>query len=314
MENLIFSLSATVPIFLLMILGIFFKSIGWVDDTFASKMNKFVFQFPLPVLVFSDLAAVNFEEVWDVKFVVFCFVATLISITLVTFISLLWKDKSIRGEFIQVSYRSSAAILGIALIQNIYGTSGMAPLMIIGSVPLYNVMAVLILSFFRPEQSVISKDIIKQALKGIITNPIIIGIVAGLLWSLFKIPIPSIMEKTINSVGSIATPLGLMAMGASFNLQKAFAKAKPAAAAAFIKLIGLCMLFLPIAVFLGFVQEELVAILVMLGSAATVSCFVMAKSMGHDGVLTSGVVMLTTIFSAFTLTGWLFVLKSMNLI
>lgn len=314
MENLVFSLNATVPVFLLMVLGLLFKRIGWIDDAFASKMNKFVFQFPLPVLVFSDLATVDFAEVWDMKFVLFCFVATLLSIALVALISMLWKDRSIRGEFIQASYRSSAAILGVALIQNIYGTAGMAPLMIIGSVPLYNVMAVLVLSLFRPGQGGVNRQVIQKTLRGIVTNPIIIGIVAGLLWSLMRLPMPSVMEKTVNSMGSVATPLGLMAMGASFDIKKAFARLKPALTGTFLKLIGFCAIFLPIAVYMGFRREELVAILVMLGSATTVSCYVMAKNMGHEGVLTSSVVMLTTICSAFTLTGWVFILKSVGLI
>ena len=123
MDNLIFSLNATVPVFAMMLLGLLFKKIGWMDDVFASKMNKFVFQFPLPVLVFSDLATVDFEEVWNMKFVLFCFTVTLLSILAASLVALLWKDKSIKGEFIQASYRSSAAILGIALIQNIYGTA-----------------------------------------------------------------------------------------------------------------------------------------------------------------------------------------------
>ena len=85
MENLIFSLNATVPIFLLMILGLLFHKIGWIDDVFAQKMNKFVFVVPLPLLVFSDLATVDFHEVWNMKFVLFCFLATFLSITLVSF-------------------------------------------------------------------------------------------------------------------------------------------------------------------------------------------------------------------------------------
>lgn len=108
--------------------------------------------------------------------------------------------------------------------------------------------------------------------------------------------------------------MGLMAMGAAFDLRRAFAKVKPAVTAAFIKLVGFCAVFLPAAVRLGFREEELVAILVMLGSATTVTCFVMAKNMGHEGVLSSSVVMLTTLFSAFTLTGWLYLLRSMGLI
>ncbi len=313
-ENLIFSLNATVPVFLMMVLGYLLHKIGWMDDEFASKMNRFVFRVPLPVLLFRDLAAVDFAQVWNMKFVSFCFGVTVISIAVSAGISFLWKDRSIQGEFIQASYRSSAAILGIAFIQNIYGTAGMAPLMIIGSVPLYNVMAVLVLSLFKPGQRGLDRDVMKTTLWGIVTNPIILGIAAGLLWSALRLPMPQIMGKMISSVGGVTTPMGLMAMGAAFDLRRAFAKVKPAVTAAFIKLIGFCAVFLPAAVRLGFREEELVAILVMLGSATTVTCFVMAKNMGHEGVLSSSVVMLTTLFSAFTLTGWLYLLRSMGLI
>lgn len=314
MENLVFSLNATIPVFLMMVLGYIFHKIGWIDDAFAEKLNKFVFLVPLPVLVFSDLATVDFSEMWDGRFVLFCFGTTVISIGIAAGVSCLWEDKSIRGEFIQASYRSSAALLGIAFIQNIYGTAGMVPLMIIGSVPLYNVMAVLVLSLFQPERQGLDGEILKQTLKGIVTNPIILGIVAGLMWSALRIPMPVILGKVVASVGGVATPMGLMAMGATFNFGKALDKAKPAVTASFIKLVGFCAVFLPAAVHMGFRDEKLVAILVMLGSATTVSSFVMAKNMGHEGVLSSGVVMLTTLFSAFTLTGWLYILRSLGLI
>ncbi len=65
---------------------------------------------------------------------------------------------------------------------------------------------------------------------------------------------------------------------------------------------------------MGFRQEKLVAILIMQGSATTVSCYVMAKNMNHEGTLTSSVVMLTTLGSAFTVTAWLYILKSLGLI
>lgn len=314
MDNLIFSLNATVPVFLLMVLGLVLRKLNWIDDVFASKMNQFVFKVPLPLLVFLDLATVDFEESWNFKFVAFCFVVTLISILLSAGISLLWKDRSIRGEFIQASYRSSAAILGIAFIQNIYGSAGMGPLMIIGSVPLYNMMAVMVLSVFKPGQTGLNRQVVKKTLLGIVTNPIIIGIAAGLLWSAFRLPMTGIPEKVISNVAGTATPLGLMAMGASFDMKKALQTGKPAVTAAVIKLVGFCAVFLPAAIAFGFREEELVAILIMLGSATTVSCYVMAKNMGHEGTLTSSAVMLTTLLSAFTLTGWLFLLRSRGLI
>ena len=125
---------------------------------------------------------------------------------------------------------------------------------------------------------------------------------------------PYIIGKTVSNVGAVATPLGLMALGASFDVQKTIGKIKPVTAACALKLVGFTTVFLPHAVMLGFRREELIAILVMLGSATTVSSFVMAKNMGHEGVLSSSVVMLTTLFSAFTLTGWLYVLKAFQLV
>lgn len=314
MENLIFSLNATIPIFLMMLLGMLFRKLGWMDEVFAAKMNKFVFLVPLPVLLFEQLATVDFSEVWDIKFILFCFMVTAISITISTLISLLWKDRSIKGEFIQATYRSSAALLGIAFIQNIYGTAGMAPLMIIGSVPLYNIMAVVVLSVFKPGNNSFDKALVKKTLKGIATNPIIIGIVAGFVWSALKLPMPTILHKVVSNVGTTATPMGLMSMGATFELRKATSKMKPTIVAVFMKLVGFCAVFLPVAAVLGFRNEELIAILVMLGSATTVSSFVMARNMGHEGTLSSGVIMMTTLLSAFTLTMWLDVLRSFGLV
>ena len=313
MENLIFSLNATIPVFLLMVLGMIFRRLYWIDDVFASKMNKFVFTVSLPVLLFEDLATVDFFQMWDTVFVLFCFGATAAGIMIAAAVSLCFR-KDVRGEFIQAAYRSSAALLGIAFIQNIYGSASIAPLMIIGSVPLYNVTAVLVLTLFKPGQRGMDKKVIVKTLKGIAANPIIIGIVVGLIWSLLRMPLPQIAAKTVDSIGATATPMGLIAMGASFDFKKAIGHVRPTVTAAMIKLIGLCAVFLPAAAAFGFRDEKIVAILIMLGSATTVSSYVMAKNMGHEGTLSSSVVMLTTLLSAFTVTMWLYVLRSMALI
>ena len=149
----------------------------------------------------------------------------------------------------------------------------------------------------------------KKTAKNIVTNPIILGIAAGLLWSVLRIPKPVILQKTVQNIAVLATPLGLIAMGASFEAKSAAKNIRPSIAAAAIKLVGL-----PIAVILGFRQEKLVAILVMLGSATTVSSFIMAKNMGHEGSLTANTVMLTTCGSAFTLTFWLYLMKTLAFI
>ena len=285
-----------------------------MEGVFADKANQFVFKVALPVLLFEDLSNSDFLKVWDTRFVMFCFASTLGGILLAVLLSMALKDRRLRGEFIQASYRSSAALLGIAFIKNIYGDVGMAPLMIIGSVPLYNVMAVVILFFTNPEGAVLYRRMLGKTAAGILKNPIILGILTGMAWSLLGLKQPQIMEKTVSSLAGVATPLGLMAMGASFDFRQASQRVGAAAGASAIKLVLLCAVFLPAAVYLGFREQQLVAILVMLGSAATVSCFVMARNMGHEGVLSSSVVAITTCGSAFTLTLWLDLIRTLGLI
>ena len=285
-----------------------------MEGVFVDRVNQFVFKVALPVLLFEDLSNSDFLKVWDTRFVLFCFVSTLGGILLAVLLSMGLKDRRLRGEFIQASYRSSAALLGIAFIKNIYGDAGMAPLMIIGSVPLYNVMAVVILAFTSPGGAVLDRRMLGRTVVGILKNPIILGILSGMAWSLMGLKQPQIMEKTVSSLAGVATPLGLMAMGASFDLRQASQGVRAALGASAIKLVLLSAIFLPAAVYMGFRQQQLVAILVMLGSATTVSCFVMARNMGHEGVLSYSAVAITTCGSAFTLTLWLDLIRTLGLI
>ena len=312
MNHLIFSLEATIPIFLLMVLGALFKHWHLFSEPFVNQLNKFVFLVALPVLMFKDLSRQDFRQVWDIKYIGFCFLATSLSILISYGFSLMLKNHSYRGEFTQVAYRSSATLLGMAFIQNIYGHVGMGPLMVIGTVPLYNIFAVIILTITSDKE--LEQSTLKECIKGILTNPILIGIVVGTVYSLLHLPHPVILSKTVDSIAALASPLGLMALGGSIKLSSVKEVWRPAMVATLLKLVVFVMIFMPIAIRLGFRESELVAILVMLGSASTVSCFVMAKNMGHTGQLTAAVIVLTTVLSSFTLTFWLFLLRYLSLI
>lgn len=315
-NDLTFSLNATVPVFLMMILGYVLKKIRLLDDKTSRKINQLSFKILLPSLLFMDLSTADFLSIWDTKYVLFCFIVTIISIIISFGFSFFHRDASERGEFIQASYRSSAAILGIAFVNNIYGNSTMASLMIIGTVPLYNIIAVIVLSITSPEnkKEQSSKILFLKTMKDVATNPIILGIAAGIIWSLLKISQPIIMSKSISYLGNMASPLSLISLGALFNFGEAKSKLSTSIFITFIKLILFCAIFLPVSIWMGFTGEKLISILVMLGSATTGSCFTMAKNMGHKGILTSCSVMLTTLLSSITLTSWLFFLKSLGYI
>lgn len=313
--NLIFSLNATMPLFIMMILGFGLKKLHFLDEHSTGAINKLVFKVFLPALLFIDLAGKDFLSIWDTKMVMFCFVATVISIALAAGLSLLSKDKAERGEIIQAAYRSGAATLGIAFMTNIYDDASMIALMIIGSVPLYNVAAVVILDLTSPQNEKHSgKALWIKTAKNAVTNPIILGILFGMIWSGCRIPQPVIFAKSITYLGNLASPLALIGLGASFEFCDVKEKWKATLGVTGTKLFLWCILLLPIAVSMGFRNEKLVAILVMLGSATTSSSFIMAKNMGHEGKISSCAVMVTTLLSSFTLTLWLFILKSLQYI
>ena len=316
-ENILFSLNSTLPLFFVMVLGYVLYQKKFLSDGFVAGANKFVFYVALPVQLFRDLGSTDVRATFDGAYVLFCFAVTLGSIlTLWALAKLCLKNKSLVGEFVQVCYRSSAAILGSAFLQSIYGDASMSSLMILGSVPLYNVMAVVILTLESPDAaqtgSMAAK--LKKSIRGIATNPILLGIAAGFAWSLLGLPMPAMLNKTLSNVAGLTSPLALLVIGAGFKGRKALGYLRPTAAATVVKLMLLPALFLPLAVHFGFTDEKLVALLVMLGSISTPACYVMAKQMGHEGVLTGSVCVTTTLFSAFSLTFWLFVLRSFGCI
>lgn len=319
MNNLIFSLNTTMPIFLVMVIGYILKQIGMLNDNFVTVANKFNFKVTLPFMLFRDISTVNIREIFDLKYVLFCALASTACFWVIWgAVKLFVKDKSIRGAFVQSSFRSSAAVMGLAFIENIYGSSAMGPLMIIGAVPLYNIFSVIVLTFEANEdgegEEAAHGGRIKKAFLNILKNPIILGIAFGMVAALLSLDFPTMVDKTIENVAKMATPLALIALGAGFEGRKALAKIRPTLAASAIKLVIQPLLLLPVAAALGFTGEKMIAILIMLASPTTPSCYIMAKNMKNDGVLTASIIVTTTLLGAFTLTGWIFILKTMGLI
>ena len=323
MSSFVFALNATLPVFLVILLGWFLTRVHLLNDAFLKAADQYVFKCALPVSLFLSIAKMDLYSDFDPKFCLFCFVVT----TIVFFgvwgcARLFLKNRALIGAFTQAAARSSAAILGIAFAVNIYGDSGMVPMMIVSAVPFFNIYSVLILTF-SPQVDDAGRllppaaeggALVKKACLNVLKNPIILGILAGIPFALLRIPLPTILNSTLTTVGGMATPIALLVIGGSFSGAEALKKWKPAAVASFIKLFLLPGLFLPAAVALGFRTSELVAILIMLGSPTTVSCYVMAKNMNGDGVLTSNVVVLTTLFSSVSITLWLSLLRSFALV
>lgn len=314
MENFLFSLNVTLPIFIIIVIGGLLQRIGLLNEGFSSVADKFVFKVALPVQLFRDIAVMDIRSDFSGKFVLFCMAATTCMFAATWLLGQLFlKDKSMVGAFAQAAARGSAAILGIAFVENIYGSSGMTPMMIVAAVPLFNIYSVIILTV-TSAQGKFDLALVKKLLKGVITNPIILGIAAGMVWSLAGLPMPVLLSKSVGYIASTATPLALLVLGATFKGREALQKIGPTLAAAFLKLVAIPAAIFPVAIHMGFRGSELVAIMIMLASPTTVTCYIMAKNMGGDDTLSASVVMTATLLSSVTLTLWVFVMRTMGFI
>lgn len=312
MDSLIFSLEATIPIFIVIILGYVLMRVGFFTKEFTRIADKYVYKIGLPVLLFKQIGTADIRSEFDIKFVLYCMLATTaIFLIMWIFATFALKDKSMRGAFVQASSRGSTAILGIAFIGNIYGSSGMGPLMLASAVPLYNVYSVIVLTFNSKDRES-GKGAVKKALINVAKNPIIIGILLGLLWAATGLKLPTIPDKAISSIAQTATPIALLVVGAGFEGKQALAKIKPTCVATLFKLIIVPGIFLPIAIAMGFRNEALVAIIIMLAAPTTVTSYIMAKNMGNDEVLSLSVIVMSTFLSPLTLTGWIFITRYMG--
>jgi len=323
MDNFIFSLNATLPVFLVIMVGYALRRIGLLSEEFARVGDRLVFRVALPVMLFSEIAAVEWKDSFDLKFLLFCAGVAIVSFLVIYALAFaVIRERESVGTYAMVSFRGSAAVLGIAFVLNIYGSVGFAPLMIVAVVPFYNIFSVLVLAISARsgrEGAEAAKGglCVRKVLFEMITNPLIIAVVAAIPAALLHLPSKSwltIPFKCLDSIGGMATPLALLVLGASFRRDETLQKLRPVLTASLIKLVLLPALFVPIAVWMGFREAQLVAIAVMLASPTTVACYIMAKNMRGDATLASGTVMVTTLCSSVTVTALVYILRSCGLI
>ena len=312
MGNLIISLNVVLPLFLLIALGYGLKKIRMYDTSTLKTMNKLVFKVFLPVYLFYSIYSKDLSAAFDLKVILFAIVSLLIwFLFLMLLIPRFEKENAKRGVMIQAMFRSNFALFGLPVAISLCGEDkiGTTSLLLGIVVPIYNVLAVITLEFFRG-----GKPSAKKILTGIAKNPLIIASVLGVVVYLLKIEIPYAIEKTIIDVGKIATPLALIALGGEFTFSKVKGDLKQLVVSVVGKLV-ICPLFIVTgAILLGFRNEVLVPILLMAGAPTAVSSYTMAQQMGGDGELAGEVVVFTTGISIFTIFVWVFVLKQLNLL
>ena len=313
MESLRLSIEAVAPIFLMMSLGYVLKCLKLTDKKGFDVMNKFVFKVFLPLLLFYNIYKTETLEIFDSKLIGFTAVGVLAVFVLGYFsVLLISKENPKRGVILQGFFRSNFAILGIPLVDYICGdeVTGLTSLMVAVVIPLYNVLAVVALERFKETDESMS---LWRLVKGVITNPLIIGCAFGAVFLCLGIKLPNVLEKPVRDISSVATPLAIICLGAGFEFSGVKGYVREIVIVVLSRLVIIPLILMPIAVMLGFSGEALACLLVTFAAPIAVSSFSMTQQMGGDEKLSAQTIVLSSAFCIITLFLWIFALSSFGL-
>ena len=313
-DNIIFTGNVVAPVFLLVALGYFVKRIGVINENFVEVTSRFVYSVSLPALVFINIVEIDLSEAIDFNQIIYIYSATLVSFFLIWLISIPFiKEGKNLSVFVQGAYRSNFAIVGFAIVSKLFGNFalGKAALVLAFILPLYNILAVIILTVpLRKER----KLNLKNTLYEIMFNPLIIAVVIGLIFSYFKIVIPSFINSTIGFLSELALPLALVGIGGSLNLQNIKKAQGLAFTSSAIKVILVPLILTLGAYYFGFRGIDFGIMFVLFASPTAIVSFIMAEAMGSNSKLAGNIVLISTVASVFTIAVGIVILKELALI
>ncbi len=309
MESLRIALEIVLPLFLLLAVGYVIKLTGMMNETSVRQVNSVIFKVFLPLLVFLNIYNTDLVASFDSSLLVFTAAGVLVQFIIsLCLVILVEHDNARRGVMLQGMFRSNFVLFGIPISTSLFGDSaaGLAAILIAVIIPLYNMLAVISLESFNGHRPSILKILI-----GIVTNPLILASAAGIFFVVFQIPLPHIFYKTVSDLSSIATPLAFVILGASFSFGETGRCARSLSITLGMKLLAYPLLFLALAILLGFRGAPLAVLLTVFGSPIAVSSFTMAQQMGGDDKLAGQLVVFSSLFSILTMFLFIFGLKEL---
>ncbi len=312
MENLMIATAAVVPFIVYILMGAIAKKAGMVKEDFLKQLNNVAFKVFFPFIMFDNLYDADFSTLQGSFYVLFAVIATACLITLaVLIVPRLEKENARRGVIIQAVFRSNTVLYAIPLVQSVFGDTGAAKASILVAfvVPLYNIVSVIVLEYYRG-----GKVSAGKMLLNILKNPLIIGAIAGAVFNILPVTMPSPLVKPIAQLSSMATPLALFVLGGTLHLSDVKKNRRVLALGSLVKLILVPALMAFIMAKLAFDPIELFVVFCTFATPVAAASYPMAQSMGGDGDLAGEYVMVTTLLSIVTIFTWILVLKNFGCI
>ena len=311
MENLMISANAVLPMCLVMALGYGTRRLGWLRREEISTINKIAFRIFLPCLLYYNIYCSDLSGSFDPLLMAYAVGGVLLTFGLALGYTLLTeKLPERRGVMIQGMFRSNYVIMGIPVATALLGADqlGTISIMIAIVVPIFNMLAIIVLEVFRGQKP---KPL--HILGQIAKNPLVIASALGILTLAAGIRLPHILEQTIQNVSAIASPLQLFLLGAFFQFSGLKTYRRELVTVSIAKLIVSPGLFLGLGALLGFRGVAFVSLIGIFASPTAVNSFTMAQQMGGDAELAGDIVVTTSAASILTMFLWIFLFKSLGM-
>lgn len=311
-ESFWLSIQVVFPLCVLMLMGYIMKQWLHLSEVTTKQLNQMVFKVFLPLQLFKNIYTSDLSVDFNVGMLIFAVSAILlVFLFLCTIIPKIEPDRKKCSVMIQGIYRTNYILYGLPITESIFGSGnlGMASITAAVVIPLINVLAVLLFEMFREQKMNWSNTI-----KGVIKNPLVLSSAAGAICLAWQIPIPNLMMESVSTFGSIATPLALIALGAEFHFTSIKRYRKQLLITVPGRLIAVPVIFLTLAVLLGFRGMHLMVLMALFASPTAIASYTMASSMGGDEELAGQILVLTTVLSVITIFCYTFLLNSLGLI
>lgn len=311
LQALSIAFHAIVPLFLIIAVGYTVKRLGWIGPEEVRRFNKVCFYTFMPVMLFYNIYTSDFSHAVRLPYALFV-VSMALAMILLAFLITLAAEKTPerRGVMIQAAFRSNFVLLGLPIAAELLpeGNLGVTALMVAIVVPIYNMMSVVVLEYFRG-----GKPRAGEVLLAVVKNPLILGSVAGLLVQALHITLPEVLVSFAGKMNSAATPLILLLLGASFETREIARYKKELLVCVGLRLVVFPGALLTLSMLMGLRDIEFVTVLAMTAAPTAVNSFNMAQQLGGDSQLAGSAVVVSTAASFFTLFVWITLFKQLGM-
>jgi len=307
-------LTIVLPVFAVIGLGSLLRRWQMIDRPFIFQTNRLVFYVALPMLLFYKIGTADFLASFNGTLVLVSMLALLV----VFVVSFAWGKlrrypAPVLGAFSQGAFRGNLAYVGLAMVFNAYGEEGLtrAGLLMGFLVPVLNLLAISALLLPQRERSEAAENV--SWLRQLALNPLIIASALGIGWSFLAIPMPQLLERTLHIATGMALPLALVAIGASFSLEKLRGDMLVAGLSTIGKIVVLPALTALMLRLAGVGGLDLAIGVLLAGTPAATANYILAHQLGGDAELSGSIVMISTLASCLTYTVLLLLLRSSGL-